>query len=183
MLSDLHSPCSPSVFALTEGLCSCSGRILHNPLIWHNQPIRHFHSAELLVLFSPRTGYPMGWVTQWWKLQRERALEQGSYGCGLSWRHIPCLGHIPSVPSDLTHHPQLLRSHMDLQGWSGERKRPDTALHTVSPLFLPSIHPCPVPKELFWKGSSSQQLNPIHVRHEMPQAALRDWQEMQCFPS
>lgn len=48
---------------------------------------------------------------------------------------------------------------------------------------IPSIHPCLVPKELFWKGSSSQQLNSIHVRHEMPQAALRDWQEMQCFPS
>lgn len=172
-----------SAFSLFS-LCICfdRGPVL---LLWQNptqspdlaqstKSIRHFHSAELLVLFSPRTGYPMGWVTQWWKLQRERALEQGSYGCGPSWRHIPCLGHIPSVPSDLTHHPQLLRSHMDLQGWSGERKRSDTALHTVSPLFLPSIHPCPVPKELFWKGSSSQQLNPIHVRHEMPQAALRD---------
>lgn len=155
------------------------------------QTIRHFHSADLLALFSPqnrisrRLGHTMGRDDGVKFAAGERALLRGSYECGPCWRHVLWLWHIATaslLSFDLTHHPQLLiRSHNSPLGWITERKSARTLyFKTVNPL---SLHPSPVHKQLFWKRSSSRQLNPIHLRHEMPQAALSDWQETQWFPS
>lgn len=139
----MHSHCYPLIFALTKGLCSCSGRISHA----YNSADT-FHSTDLLVLFSSqnrifcRLGHTMGRADGVKFAAGERALQRGSSKCGPSWRHVLCLWHIPTaslLSSDLTHHPQLLiRSHISLLGWITERKRAWT-LHfqTVNPLSLP----------------------------------------------
>lgn len=156
-----------------------------------HQTMRHFRSADLLAFFTPEN-----------RISRRFGRTMGrDHGVSLQLGSVPCSGAPPSVgpaggtfsgcgtspqpsllPSDTTHHPQLLsRSHSSLLGWITELKRAQTlCFKTVNPL---SLHPAPVHKQLFWKGSSSQQLNPIHLRHEMPRAVLSDWQETQWFPS
>lgn len=160
-------------------------------LPWQNpsQSLRHFHSAELLVLFFPSTGYPWAGSHNGGSCSRSVPWSRAPLWMWAQLESQPLLGACPLLgarPLCATRPPTAPRapqipSHMDLPGWS--RNGSARTLHAVSSLFLPCIHPCPGPKELFWKGSSSQQLNPIHVRHEMPQAALRHWQEMQWFPS
>lgn len=52
-----------------------------------HQTIRHFHSADLLALCSPKTGYPVGWVIQW----------GGTMVLSLQLGSVPCSGAPLSV--------------------------------------------------------------------------------------
>lgn len=179
---------------LSLNICFDRGSVL---LLWQNltclqfiRPSGTFILQTSLLSFPPKTGYPVGWVIQWggtmvlacswgaclvagllrvWAQLEARSLV-------VAHHHSPSLAIWPHTPPAATH--QIPHHSAGLDHRTEEC--PNTYFKTVNSL---SLHPAPVHKQLFWKGSSSQQLNPIHLRHEMPQAALSDWQETQWFPS